>query len=83
VGNRTPDLLITSEPLCHLSYVGAKEVPAACRRRRSRGRFSLEAGAEADKLRRDLAPGRPYSPAPPPEPPPGWPVEPLEAPPPG
>ncbi len=21
-GNRTPDLLITSEPLCHLSYVG-------------------------------------------------------------
>ena len=24
VGNRTPDLLITSEPLCHLSYVGLK-----------------------------------------------------------
>lgn len=21
-GNRTPDLLITSEPLCHLSYAG-------------------------------------------------------------
>ena len=23
-GNRTPDLLITSEPLCHLSYVGMR-----------------------------------------------------------
>ena len=29
VGNRTPDLLITSEPLCHLSYAGEKEPRAA------------------------------------------------------
>ena len=35
-GNRTPDLLITSEPLCHLSYAGA-------------GSVSLEGGGPAYK----------------------------------
>ena len=48
-GNRTPDLLITSEPLCHLSYVGRFYGRPNIRRR---GRLSLEAGADADKLRR-------------------------------
>ena len=32
VGNRTPDLLITSELLCQLSYVGPKQKPGRLER---------------------------------------------------
>jgi hypothetical protein len=39
-GNRTPDLLITSEPLCHLSYVGLK-TGASCRKTRPRSGSAL------------------------------------------
>jgi hypothetical protein len=46
VGNRTPDLLITSEPLCHLSYAGLQ---IAAPQDRYREQLSLEVPRRPDK----------------------------------
>ena len=48
-GNRTPDLLITSEPLCHLSYVGLRTRALHPGEHGAPGRPSLEVQPWTDK----------------------------------